>query len=89
MVVVPGAVMVEVTSARELLATFEKVGQSFCWPSAGVCILEPVLTSLCTSAAFAPVASHRQVVLDSSTQLVVLLFTLAHLKMLFLLETGL
>lgn len=26
MVVVPGAVMVEVTSARELLATFEKVG---------------------------------------------------------------
>lgn len=25
MVVVPGAVMVEITSARELLATFEKV----------------------------------------------------------------
>ena len=29
MVVVPGAVMVEVTSARELLATFEKV----CFPA--------------------------------------------------------
>ena len=27
MVIVPGAVMVEVTSARELLATFEKVSQ--------------------------------------------------------------
>lgn len=30
MVVVPGAVMVEVTSARELLATFEKVRQRVC-----------------------------------------------------------
>ena len=29
MVVVPGAVMVEVTSARELLATFEKVTQPY------------------------------------------------------------
>ena len=35
MVVVPGAVMVEVTSARELLATFEKV----CFPT------WPVLTN--------------------------------------------
>jgi len=35
MVVVPGAVMVEVTSARELLATFEKV----CFPA------WPVLTN--------------------------------------------